>query len=186
MKFSYITIFLLAALPLTAAAQDNDSIAHQETLSGVTVTAQNGKRRLGGASIGDLMGKGELFKAACCNLGESFVNNPSVDVNYQIRLLGLSGIYVQMLTENLPNFRGAAQPYALGYVPGPWMKSIQVSKGTASVKNGYEAMTGQINVQYLQPEDDDGIGLNLYGNTQSRFEANLDGNVHITPKLSTE
>ena len=26
--------------------------------------------------------KAELFKAACCNLGESFTTNPSVDVNY--------------------------------------------------------------------------------------------------------
>ena len=72
----------------------------------------------------------------------------------QIKLLGLSGTYVQMLTENLPNFRGAAIPYALGYVPGPWMKGIQVSKGSASVKNGYESITGQINVDYLKQEDE--------------------------------
>lgn len=90
-------------------------------------------------------GKEELFKAACCNLGESFVNNPSVDVSYsdattgakQIKLLGLSGTYVQMLTENIPNFQGAASPFALDYVPGPWMQSIQVS-GSSTVKNGYE------------------------------------------------
>ena len=52
---------------------------------------------------------------------------PSVDVSYsdaatgakQIKLLGLSGTYVQMLTENVPNLRGAALPYSLGYVPGP-------------------------------------------------------------------
>ena len=70
---------------------------------------------------------------------------PSVDVSYsdaatgakQIKLLGLSGTYVQMLTENVPNLRGAALPYSLGYVPGPWMQSIQVSKGASSVKNGY-------------------------------------------------
>lgn len=28
------------------------------------------------------------------------------------------------------------------------MESIQISKGTASVKNGYESITGQINVEY--------------------------------------
>lgn len=58
----------------------------------------------------DMISKDELFRAACCNLGESFVTNPSVDVNYsdaatgakQIRLLGLSGTYVQLLTENIP------------------------------------------------------------------------------------
>lgn len=42
--------------------------------------------------------------------------------------------------------RGAATPYSLGFVPGPWMQSIQVSKGAASVKNGYESITGQINI----------------------------------------
>lgn len=155
---------------------------------------QSGMLRMRGPINGMIMNKEELFKAACCNLGESFVNNPTVDVKYddattgakQVKLLGLSGTYVQMLTENIPNFRGAALPYALGYVPGPWMKSIQVSTGLASVKNGYESITGQINVQYLQPEDEEGLTINLYGNTKSRIEANADGNWHITPKLSSE
>ena len=108
----------------------------------------------------DYMNGAELCRAACCNLGESFTTNPSVDVSYsdastgakQIKLLGLSGAYVQMLTENIPNYRGVAAPYGLGYVPGPWMHSIQVSKGTSSVKNGYEAMTGQINVEFKKPQ----------------------------------
>jgi hypothetical protein len=98
----------------------------------------------------------EICRAACCNLAESFETNPSVDVSYadaatgarQIKLLGLSGTYVQMLTENYPNFRGAASLYGLDYVPGAWMESIQVSKGTSSVKNGYEALAGQINVEF--------------------------------------
>ena len=85
--------------------------------------------------------------------------NPSVDVSYsdaatgarQIKLLGLAGTYVQMLTENYPNFRGAASLYGLDYVPGAWMESIQVSKGTSSVKNGYEALAGQINVEFKKP-----------------------------------
>ena len=50
----------------------------------------------------------EICRAACCNLAESFETNPSVDVSYsdaatgarQIKLLGLAGTYVQMLTEN--------------------------------------------------------------------------------------
>ncbi len=108
----------------------------------------------------DMISSAELSRAACCNLGESFVTNPSVDVTYsdaatgakQIKLLGLSGTYVQMMTENVPNYRGAAAPYGLGYVPGPWMQSIQVSKGSSSVKNGYEAITGQINVEFKKPQ----------------------------------
>ena len=172
-----------------------DSIFKDETLQEVkVVTRKSGTSLLAGAVNGIAVNKDELFKAACCNLGESFTTNPSVDVAYndattgarQIKLLGLSGTYVQMLTENLPNFRGAAIPYALGYVPGPWMKGIQVSKGCASVKNGYESITGQINVDYLQPEDEQQVEVNLFGDTKSRIEANADANVHLSDKWATE
>jgi len=135
----------------------------------------------------------ELLRAACCNLGESFETNPSVDISYsdaatgakQIKLLGLSGTYVQMLTENIPNFRGAASPYGLGYIPGPWMQSIQVSKGTSSVKNGYEAITGQINVEYKKPQTADIVSANLYGNSMGRIETNSDASVLLNKNLST-
>ena len=150
--------------------------------------------RQSGAVNGITMGRDELFKAACCNLGESFTTNPAVDVSYsdattgakQIKLLGLSGKYVQLLTENIPDFRGAAQPYSLDYIPGPWLKSIDVSKGAASVKNGYESITGQINAGYLLPQDPEGVSANLYANTMSRMEANFDGNIHLSSRLSTE
>ena len=74
-----------------------------------------------------------------------------------------------MLTENQPNFRGAAAPYSLGYIPGPWMKSIMVSKGASSVRNGYESITGQINVEYLKPEDEEGATFNVYGNRRANW-----------------
>lgn len=170
------------------------SASHHELHSVVVSTRRPGTTRMAGALNGMNMGREELFKAACCNLGESFTTNPSVDVAYndaatwakQIKLLGLSGTYVQMLTENIPNFRGASQPYALGYVPGPWMKGIQVSKGAASVKNGYESVTGQINVDYLQPEDEQGVEANFFGDTKTRVEANADANVHLAQGLATE
>ena len=179
---------------LTLQAQDTDTLKTQN-LDEVTVSVRRtGTVRLGGVQNGVSIGREELFRAACCNLGESFTTNPSVDVNYndattgskQIKLLGLSGIYVQMLAENLPNFRGAASPYALDYVPGPWMQSIQVSKGTSSVRNGYESITGQIDIEYLKPDADEGLTVNLYGNTMSRLEANADANVHLSQRLSTE
>ncbi len=137
----------------------------------------------------------ELCRAACCNLGESFVTNPSVDVSYsdaatgakQIKLLGLPGTYVQMLTENIPNYRGAASPYGLGYVPGPWMHSIQVSKGISSVKNGYEALTGQINVEFKKPQlpEADWVSANLFASTTNRYEANADATVKLSKRWST-
>lgn len=143
----------------------------------------------------DMITSAELSRAACCNLGESFVTNPSVDVSYsdaatgakQIKLLGLSGTYVQMLTENIPNYRGAAAPYGLGYIPGPWMQSIQVSKGTSSVKNGYEALTGQINVEFKKPQtpDADIVSANLFASSTNRYEANADATVKLSPRWST-
>lgn len=184
----------LLTLAATAQAQAPADTLSSQTLDDVQVTArQNTRRNHGAVNATDLL-RGELFKAACCNLGESFVTNPSVDVNYsdaatgakQLKLLGLGGTYVQLLTEGLPAFRGAALPYALGYVPGSWMKSLQVSKGNASVKNGYESMTGQVNIEYVKPEDDEGATINIYSNTMGRLEANADGNIHLAENLSTE
>lgn len=142
----------------------------------------------------DMITSAELSRAACCNLGESFVTNPSVDVSYadaatgakQIRLLGLSGTYVQMLTENIPNYRGSAVPYGLGYVPGPWMESIQVSKGTSSVKNGYEALTGQINVEFKKPQSTaDKVSANLFVSSAERYEANADALLKLNNRWTT-
>lgn len=141
----------------------------------------------------DMISSAELARAACCNLGESFTTNPSVDVSYadaatgarQIKLLGLSGTYVQMLTENIPNYRGASAPFALGYIPGPWMQSIQVSKGSSSVKNGYEAITGQINVEFKKPQTTQSLNVNLFASSKEKYEANFDANVHLNSRLST-
>lgn len=141
----------------------------------------------------DLISKTELLRAACCNLGESFVTNASVDVNYsdaatgakQIRLLGLSGTYVQMLMENIPNLRGAAALYGLGYVPGSWMQSIQVSKGASSVKNGYESVTGQINVEFLKPQTEQLVMANAYVDWMGKVELNAAGNIHLGSRWST-
>lgn len=141
----------------------------------------------------DMISSAELARAACCNLGESFTTNPSVDVSYsdaatgakQIKLLGLSGTYVQMLTENIPNYRGASAPFALGYIPGPWMQSIQVSKGSSSVKNGYEAITGQINIEFKKPQAPPSLNVNLFANSKEKYEANFDANIHLNKRLST-
>jgi len=189
---------IVMMLSLSVFGQDHNSLQADtmktQNLQNVTITSRrSGTRKLGGAVNGVMIHREELFKAACCNLGESFTTNPSVDVNYsdaatgakQIKLLGLSGTYVQMLTENLPNFRGAAAPYSLDYVPGPWMNSIQVSKGSSSVRNGYESITGQIDVEYLKPDAEDGVTVNLYGNSLSRLEANADASIHLDDQLST-
>lgn len=194
-----IIALLLWAAAETCHAQESipndteDTPDSLHTLDEVHVTSSSTTRRMSGAVNGVHIGRGELFKAACCNLGESFTTNPSVDVSYsdaatgakQIRLLGLSGTYVQLLAENIPAYRGAAAPYALGYVPGLWMRSLSVSKGCASVKNGYESMTGQINIDFLKPEDETSMEADVFGDSKSRVEANMTGNIHIDDKWST-
>ena len=177
-----------------AQAQQVDTM-RTTTLEAVDIrTKGEGVKRMAGAVNGSEIGQDELFRAACCNLGESFVNNPSVDVNYsdasvgarQIKLLGLSGQYVQMLVEGLPMMGGALQPYMLDFVPGSWMRSISVSKGTSSVKQGYQSITGQIDVEYLKPDEEQGVLLNLYGDSHLKGEGNVVANVHLNKYLSTE
>ena len=132
----------------------------------------------------------EICRAACCNLSEAFETSASVDVAYsdaatgakQIRLLGLSGTYVQLLQENTPAVRGLAQNFGLEYIPGPWMNSIQVSKGTSSVINGYEATSGQINVELLKPQTQKPLSLNLMFNSEVMGEVNLMGGWKIPLK----
>ena len=139
------------------------------------------------------IGRAELSRAACCNLAESFETNPSVDVSYsdavtgakQIRLLGLDGTYVQLLSENFPAYNGLARIYGLDYVPGPWMESILVSKGTSSVKNGYDAITGQINLEYKKPPTSDILTANLFAADNGRVEANVDANALLNEYLSS-
>lgn len=127
------------------------------------------------------VGEKELLKAACCNLSESFETNPSIDVSFtdavtgtrQIQMLGLAGPYVQMTRENIPDIRGLSSLYGLLFIPGTWIESIQLNKGTGSVANGYESVAGQINVELRKPEEAERLYLNLFANTESRLEANL-------------
>ncbi len=136
---------------------------------------------------------GELTRAACCNLSESFETSASVDVSYtdavtgakQIELLGLAGIYTQMMSENMPNLRGLATTFGLTYIPGSWMESIQVSKGASSVLNGYESISGQINVEYKKPRESERLFVNLYQNHTGRSEANFNAKLALTDKLQT-
>lgn len=194
---TFISLLIsLAAQGAEIGIEPADSIEDQsgELDEIVIVRRTAGLRKLKNTALNtDAISKTELLRAACCNLGESFTTNASVDVNYsdaatgarQIKLLGLSGTYVQMLTENIPNLRGAATPYGLGYIPGPWMQSIQVSKGASSVKNGYESVTGQINVEFLKPQVDQSLQINGYVDMFGKAEINASGNLHLPHNWST-
>ena len=141
----------------------------------------------------ETMHEEELLKAACCNLSESFETNPSVDVTFtdavtgtrQIIMLGLAGPYTQITRENMPDVRGLSALYGLGYIPGVWVESIQLNKGTGSVVNGFESIAGQINVELRKPENMDKLYLNAYTNEGGRFEANANISQKVNDKWST-
>ena len=130
----------------------------------------------------------ELRKAPCCNLGESFETNAAVDVAYadaitgsrEIQLLGLRGIYTQLLIEKRPALYGLAAPYALDYIAGTWLTGIQISKGASTVQTGYGGMAGAINSELEKPNDGRKLHVNLFGSHLGRGEAN----VHINRKLN--
>ena len=136
-----------------------------------------------------------LCKMACCNLAESFENSASVTVGYsdaisgarQIKMLGLAGTYTQILDENRAIMRGLSAPYGLGYTPGMWLNSIQVSKGISSVTAGHEAVTGQINLEHRKPTDEERFFLNVYLDNELKPEVNLSTALPVTEdkRLST-
>lgn len=136
---------------------------------------------------------GELRKAACCNLSESFETNVSVDVNFTdavsgaktIQMMGLEGVYTQIQFENIPYLRGLEQPFGLASFPGTWINSIQITKGTGTVVNGYESMAGLVNIEMFKPQDMDVFFLNGYGNIYGRAELNAHGSMHVGKKWNT-
>jgi outer membrane receptor for ferrienterochelin and colicins len=135
----------------------------------------------------------ELQKAACCNLSESFEANATVDVTYsdaltgtkQIKMLGLDGAYTQTMLESQPGIRGLSTNYGLAHIPGTWVQSIDITKGVGSVVNGYESISGQINIELLKPEKNDRFHVNLYAGDFGRYEANVHGGHRFNKKWST-
>jgi outer membrane cobalamin receptor len=133
------------------------------------------------------IGARELKRAACCDLSESFETNATVDVSYSdavsgtktIRMLGLDGKYAQISMENIPFVRGLSANSGLTLIPGPWIRDINVSKGIGTAVNGPNAMTGQIDLCLLDPATAPTLFTNLYVNSQSRTELNVNAAQHL-------
>lgn len=158
-------------------------LSESTTLKGVEVKAKVNTSEL--SMINPLnvqkISSGELEKSACCNLGESFETNASIDVSFsdaitgarQIQMLGLDGIYSQITQENMPLIRGLSAAYGLGFTPGSWIESIQVAKGVGSVVNGFESITGQINLELYKPQTAFPLFLNAYLSSEGKLEKNI-------------
>ena len=184
----------------TVQIQNKKKIIHflipseAETLDEVTLTQRRKaiqKSYLEAQNIVNV-NSAELLKAACCNLSESFETNPSIDVNFsdaltgtkQIKMLGLTSPYLLITEENIPMVRGASQAYGLTFTPGTWIESIQITKGTGSVANGFESIAGQINTEIKKPFSDLPLFINLFTSANGRQEVNLQGNKKLNDKWS--
>jgi outer membrane receptor for ferrienterochelin and colicins len=102
-----------------------------------------------------------------------------------LQMMGLDGRYVLISREGIPMIRGLNSRQGLTYVPGTWIQSIDVGKGAGTVINGYESMTGQINVDLFKPESMDEWYLNAYLNSFGRLELNANHQIPISKKWSS-
>lgn len=170
-------------------------VLKQQQLEGVEVVYRQKSTEISYMDVlkTENIGEEELYKAACCNLSESFETNPSVDVSFtdavtgtkQIQMLGLDGKYTQITREAIPDVRGLATVQGLTYIPGVWIEGIQLNKGAGSVATGFESVTGQINVELQKPETADAWFLNGYANQGGRTELNANVAHVINEKVST-
>ncbi len=168
------------------------TLRSERTLQEVTVSGAPGQIDRINPIQTEFITQRTLAKAACCNLSESFETNASVSVSYsdavtgakQIQFLGLGGQYVQTNVENIPTVRGLATTFGLNYIPGTWITSIDVGKGAGSVVNGYESMSGQMNVELQKPDTQQKLFLNGYANSFGRLEGNASWSKSLNPKWS--
>ena len=167
-------------------------ITIQNELKGITIRSKRDavQKSLFATANTFTVNNDELLKAACCNLAESFETNPSIDVSFsdaltgtrQIQMLGLKSPYLQIMQENIPSIRGAAQAFGLTFTPGTWVESIQITKGAGSVVNGFESISGQINAELVKPFSDNKFFLNTYSSLNGRLELNTHFNRRVSEK----
>ncbi len=102
----------------------------------------------------EIINRAELRKAACCDLAGCFETQSTVQPTTtniltnakELRILGLSGVYNQLLVDGLPTIQGLTYTYGAGTIPGSMLENIWVVKGANSVLQGYEGMVGQITI----------------------------------------
>lgn len=192
-----LLILISAIVSAAAAAQSPDSLSVQraDTLEAAVFTGSSQGNYISKVKElrTEVISSAGLMKMACCNLAESFENSASVTSGYadattgarQIRLLGLSGTYTQLLDENRPVMRGLHSPFGMSYIPGPWLESIQIAKGSPSVINGVESMTGQINLEHRKPTDERPLFLNASIMTDSKSDINIASSHQLSDKIYT-
>ena len=126
----------------------------------------------------------ELKKSACCDLAGCFETQSSVQPQTtnvitnakELRILGLSGVYNQVLIDGFPMIQGLTFTYGISGIPGTLVDNIYISKGANSVLQGHESISGQINVETKKPNASEKLFANLYMNSFLEKHLNLSTN----------
>lgn len=133
----------------------------------------------------EVINKNELSKAACCDLAGCFETQGTVRPQttnvitraQNLQMLGLSGVYNQALVNGHPLLQGLNFTYGVSSYPGPWIENIYVAKGANSVRQGFDGMVGQINMETSKPTETEPLFANLYinsfGESQLNFSSRL-------------
>ncbi len=124
----------------------------------------------------------ELGKSVCCDLAGCFETQTTVQPqttnvitnSKELRILGLSGVYNQVLIDGFPLIQGLSYTYGISNIPGTLVENIYITKGANSVLQGYESISGQINVETKEPDKTDRLLLNVYMNNfiEKHYNAN--------------
>jgi outer membrane receptor for ferrienterochelin and colicins len=115
----------------------------------------------------------ELKKSACCDLAGCFETQGSVQSQTtniitnakELRILGLAGVYNQVLIDGFPMIQGLSFTYGISSIPGSIVDNIYISKGANSVLQGFESISGQINVETKKPDEQEKLFVNVYANS---------------------
>ncbi|MBN1447654.1 MAG: TonB-dependent receptor [Bacteroidetes bacterium] len=116
----------------------------------------------------------ELEHAACCDLSGCFgttssVQPEAVDIVTDVRqlsMLGLDGVYTQVLVDNTPHLiSGLNSHLGVSFIPGPFIDRITVSKGANSVLQGSESFSGLINVLMHESDENKPLFFNAFTNS---------------------
>jgi len=151
------------------------------TLGAVIIKSSNNNSYISNDDIKtEVITSGELKKAACCDLAGCFETQSTVQPqttniitnSKELRILGLSGIYNQVLIDGFPLIQALTYTYGISSIPGPLVDNIFVAKGANSVLQGFESISGQINVMTKDPGEANKLFINAYVNSFSEKQFN--------------
>ena len=140
----------------------------------------------------EIISSQELVKEACCDLAGCFGRNSSVEVavtdiltdSKELKILGLEGAYTQLLIDNMPLMSGLNVKYGISSIPGTMIDKITVSKGSNSVMQGYESISGIMNVILKDYNNSERLLVNGFVNSMLEKQFNLNFTGKINDKWS--